>query len=452
MKYVAAIDLGTSKIAGMIARKEGDELTVLAVEREDTSSSVKRGYVHNIGELALKIKRILKKLENQFGKPIASVYVNVNGQSLRTEDNTITYSMRNDETITQELLDKLQKDAAKKSFPSEEVLEVVDPEYFINSVREISPVGVSCSQIECRYKLIVGKPNFKKNINKCFAEISGVEIAGYLTSPLSSAVAVLSDKDKELGCALVEFGAGVTSLSVYKNNLLRLLVTVPFGGENVTRDIQSLNVTAGYAEKLKFEIADASNPQNVEKGKKVRLQSAESAGDVPEIEVRKLNECVYARENEIIVNVLNQLKESGYNDKLGSGIIIAGGASEMRGLQDLFKSLTQHEVKKADLMLPIDSTGMNNVLSQPGYEQISGMLWLSEKSCLREIPETPNTGTAGQGGTQPAGTQPVTPPVAPPTGRQTGKGKKGILDRLSNKFSGFLFEEEDTDFKDDEKK
>ncbi|MCL1942077.1 MAG: cell division protein FtsA [Candidatus Azobacteroides sp.] len=443
MKYVAAIDLGTSKIVGMIAQKEGDELTVLAVERENTVSSVKRGYVHNIGELALKIKRIVKKLENKFGRPIAYIYVNINGQSLRTENNTITYSAKNDEPITRELLEKLRNNAGKKQIPSGEVLEVVDPEYFINGVRELSPIGVFCPQIECRYKLIAGNPLFKKNINRCFSEIGETEIAGYIISPLATAAAVLSEKDKELGCALVEFGAGITSLSVYKGGLLRYLVTIPFGGGNVTHDITCLNVTADYADRLKFEIGNTFNPHSTEKGKKIRLQSADIGGDAPEIDVRKLNECIHARENEIIMNVLNQLNGSGYNDKLGAGIVIAGGASEMNGLTELFKSLTPHEIRKADLMIPIDSA-RPDILVYPGCEQILGMLWLADKSCVKEpviSEQHPSESNDEKVEKKPVKIQQKQP-----------KNKKGIFDRLSGFggiVSGFLFEDENSGFNDD---
>ena len=456
MKYVAAIDLGTSKIMGMIAQKEGEVFTILEVEKEDASSSMRRGYVHNVNDVPIKIKRIIKKLENKFGKTISHVYVNINGQSLRSENNAIAYSVKDDEPITQELLDKLKKDAAKKQLPPDtEVLEVVDPEYFIKNVRELSPVGVSCSQIECKYKLLVGRPAFKRKIERCFNEIVDTDIAGYMISPVATAAAVLSESDKEMGCALVEFGAGITSLSIYKNGLLRYMVAIPFGGENVTQDICTLGVAPDYADKLKLEIGDASNPQIAEKGKTIRLQSAELPVDTPEVDVKKLNECISARETEIIANVLNQINVSGYNDKLGAGIIIAGGASQMKGLLELFKSMTTIEVKKADFMIPIEANRPDIVI-RPGYEQILGMLWLAEKSCIKEeeIIEIPDFDIVTD--------DKENPPASPdkkgkkekketrqPTGSGSKNKKGGFLSKFG-RISGFLFEDENTKFKDED--
>ncbi len=451
MKYIVAIDLGTSKIIGMAAQKTENGLIVLAVEKEDNVSSlIKRGYVHNAGELALKIKSIVKKLENRIGgKTIAKVYVNLNGQSLKSVDSSTTYLMKGDETISQELLDKLQNDARKTNLSNGETLDVVDPEYFINNVRELSPVGISCPQIECHYKLIVGKSLFKQNISRCFAAIKDINIAGYIISPLATGVAVLSDKDKELGCALIEFGAGVTTLSVYKNKLLRYLVTIPFGGQNITNDICDLNVLAPYAEKLKIEVGDCSNPSNVEKGKKTRLQSNDLSGDAPEVEVRKLNEYIFARENEILVNIINQLKNSGYNEQLGAGIIIAGGASNMRGLTDLLKGMTNHEIRRADLMIPIDISIDALKKSHAGYEQILGMLWLGNESCIKEIQQATEDKDSGNSeGTQTGGTSGNNTPAGGQTGgTQTTPKKKKIMDR----FTSILFPPEDNNedkFKD----
>lgn len=385
MEYVVAIDLGTSKVVGMVARKDDiREFTIVALEKENTSSLVKRGYVHNVGDLALVIKRVLKKLENKINKTITKVYINLNGQSLHAQEHVITYSMHEEETITQELLDKLKHDVSKIRVESGLILDVVDPEYFINNKLEQSPVGVPCSQIECHYKLIIGKTSFKKNIERCFERIGNVEIAGYRISPLATATAVLSNNDKNLGCALVEFGAGVTTLSVYKNNLLRYLITVPFGGENITKDICKLNVLEKYAERLKIEIGNCfPNDENEEDtGKMVSLKSNEFIGETPEIEIKKLNEYIFARQNEIVLNVLNQLKISGYKEQLAAGIVIAGGASEMKGLMELIKSQIDIPVKQADIFIPVEVV-QQSLLSKPaGYEQILGMLWHANKNCV----------------------------------------------------------------------
>ncbi|MCD7971315.1 MAG: cell division protein FtsA [Candidatus Azobacteroides sp.] len=385
MEYVVAIDLGTSKVVGMMARKEMNQFTVLALEEEIISSLVKRGSVHNVGDLAPVINRIIKKLENKTGKTIVSVYVNLNGQSLRAEEHIITYSMKNEDTITQELLDKLKQEVFKTHIESEDILDVVDPEYYINNTVEYSPVGIPCSQIECRYKLIIGKPSFKRNVDRCFERINQVSVADYIVSPLATSTAVLSKKDKELGCALIEFGAGVTTLSVYKNNLLRYLVTIPFGGENITKDICKLNVLEKYAEKLKVEIGNCF-PGEEEKGKKITLKSEDHSFDAPEIEVKKLNEYIFARENEIVVNVFNQLKLSGYSEQLAAGIIVAGGASRMKGLFRLLESQTNLPVKQADILIPVDVT---QKMKQTGYEQVLGMLWLAEKNCIKQYVQQP---------------------------------------------------------------
>lgn len=380
MKHIAAIDLGTSKIVGMVARKEQEEITILAIEEEKTSSLVKRGYVHNVGDLPFVIKRIIQKLENVTNERIAKIYVNINGQSLRTEDHTVVYPMKQEDEVTQELLDRLRLEVFKTRLESGEIFDVVAPEYYIKNTLEENPVGITCSQIECRYKLIVGKPSFKKNIERCFSHLNNVEIAGFFVSPLATAAAVLSPKEKELGCALIEFGAGVTTLSVYKNSLLRLLVTIPFGGSNITKDILKLDILGKYAEKLKIEIGSC-DLRKEEKGRKITLKTDEAYGDELEVDVNKLNECIFARENEIVVNVLHQLTESKYKDQLPEGIVIAGGASQMDGLYSLIEKQVPLPIRQADLQAPIND--VTHKLGHLGYEQIVGMLLLGTEDCLR---------------------------------------------------------------------
>ena len=386
MEYIAAIDLGSSKIVGMVARKENDDITILAIEKENSPSLVKKGAVHNVGDLPMVIKRVIRKLENVTGEQIAKVYVNINGPSLRAEEHIVRYTMKQDDEVTQELLDKLRLDAFNVQLESGEVFDVVAPEYYIKNTLEKNPVGITCSQIECRYKLIVGKSSFKKSIERCFKSLNNIEIAGFIVSPIATAAAVLPDKEKELGCALIEFGAGVTTLSVYKNKLLRFLVTIPFGGENITKDILHLDILGKYAENLKIENGSCDLAKE-EKGRKITLKIDDNQNDLLDVDVSKMNEYIFARENEIVVNVLNQLTNSGYKDQLPTGIIIAGGASQMDGLYPLIERQTNLPVKQADLQIPINDE--THRLTNLGYEQIVGMLLLGTENCIRPKVQTP---------------------------------------------------------------
>ena len=144
-------------------------------------------------------------------------------------------------------------------------MDVVPNEYLIDNHLETNPVGTFCSDIEANLKLIIGRPSIKKNIERCLFERSKMQIAGYIISAQATAAALLTSNEKSLGCALIDFGAGTTTLSIYKDDLLRYMITIPFGGKNITKDIGTLNVLDTDAEKLKIAFGSAISTPITEK-------------------------------------------------------------------------------------------------------------------------------------------------------------------------------------------
>ena len=176
------------------------------------------------------------------------------------------------------------------------VLDVVSPSYFLDDKPESNPVGVPCSRIEARYKLIVGRPSLKLNIVNSISEQAKIEIAGILVSPLALGDVVLSDNEKDLGCALIGFGAGVTTISVYKGGKLASLSVVPFGGNLITKDITNLRVVESEAERLKITYGSAKADRDNDMTIQVSL--ADGMG-LREIKLAELNGVIEARMDEI---------------------------------------------------------------------------------------------------------------------------------------------------------
>ena len=132
-----------------------------------------------------------------------------------------------------------------------DILDVAPQEYKIGNNLQADPVGVAGSHIEGRFLNIVARASIKKNLERCF-EQAKIEIADLLISPLVTANAVLSESERRSGCALIDFGADTTTISVYKNNILRFLTVLPLGGNSITRDITSMQMEEEEAERLKI--------------------------------------------------------------------------------------------------------------------------------------------------------------------------------------------------------
>src|SRR5690606_36072490 len=180
---------------------------------------------------------------------------------------------------------------------------VADVEYYIDDKPERNPVGVTGSQIEAGFELIVGRPNLMHNIEKSISAKTELEIAGYVVGPTAVAAIALTDEEKELGCAFLDFGAGTTTLSVYKEGILRRMVVIPFGGRNITRDICALNFTDNDAEQ-----------DNIKFGKALETHEGPlftaPFSSKPDVDLAERNHVIVMRLDELIANIREHISLS----------------------------------------------------------------------------------------------------------------------------------------------
>lgn len=338
--FIAAIELGSSKITGIAGRKNSDgSMQVLAYATEDSSSFIRKGVIYNLDKTAQSLNSIINKLEGLLYNSIGRVYVGIGGQSLCSVKNVISRTLPEDTIITQELIDEIFEENCAIPYVDKDILEVVPQEYKIGNNLQADPVGVTGSSIEGRFLNIVARSSVKKNLERSF-EQGKVEIADLLIAPIVTANAVLTESEKRSGCALVDFGADTTTISIYKNNILRHLTVIPLGGNNITRDITSLQVEEEEAENLKIKYGDALYEEAEGENESCKLDDGER-----NIDLARLNDIIIARTEEIIENVWNQIQLSGHNNLL-AGIVLTGGGANLKNLCELFQNRTQQEKVK----------------------------------------------------------------------------------------------------------
>ncbi|MEG1585965.1 MAG: cell division protein FtsA, partial [Bacteroidales bacterium] len=256
-EFIAAVDLGTSKIVGIVGSKNTDgSLFIHAIEKEDSDACIKRGCIQNVDETASKVKRLITKLENRARCKIGKIYVGLGGQSLQSIDHKVTRQLNEETPITDQIIASLKEVSMQMPVGNKEILEIVPSEYLVDGKRVGQPVGVYGSEIEATHKIIIGRPVLRKNLNRMLEKIH-LPLAGYILSPLAGA-SVLSEPEKSLGCVLVDFGAATTTVSIYKDGLLRHLAVIPLGGNTITKDIASLQLLENEAEKVKTYFGNAA--------------------------------------------------------------------------------------------------------------------------------------------------------------------------------------------------
>lgn len=441
--FIAAIDLGTSHIVGMVGTKnEVGALSIIAYEVENSGTCIRRGCVYNVKETALKIKRLIQKLENKLsGVKIGKVYVGLGGQSIRSIEHTVCKVLGTDGVVTDEIIDSLYQECKNYRPDMLSVLDVVSPTFFLDDKPESNPVGVPCTRIEGRYKLIVGRPSLRLNTVNSIAEQAKVGIANIEVSPLALGDVVLSANEKDLGCALVDFGAGVTTVSVYKGGKLASLSVIPLGGNLITRDITHLKVVESEAERLKVAYGSAKMDANADMT--IQVSMADGMG-LREIKLADLNNVIEARMNEILENVYAQLEATGLMNVLGAGVVITGGGAALRNLPAVMMDRLKMEVRYSSVRKGVVVGGDVTILaSHPEYAVAIGLLAKGTENCAIVLPDPEPVEETGKE----LGSEESDPSSKPSNSGKTEKGgkkgKPGFWDRVADKFGKTLFEEDD---------
>lgn len=333
-EIIVAIEFGSSKIRAIAGSKNIDgSIRVLDIEQVDARNCIRKGIVYNIDKTVMCLKHIIEQMENVLDLHIHQVYVGLGGQSLRTKKNMVSRNFDTKTVISQEIVDGLLDANQNTDYAGYEILEVVPQEYRVGLDATTDPVGVLGNQIEGTFLNVIAKAELKEYILKC-VQACDLDVAGIFVSPTVVSECVLTDAEKRSGCALVDFGYGTTTVAVYKMNLLRHLAVIPLGGNNITLDICSQQVEEDDAEDLKIKYGSAySVPESEEQAKNLLVNNGRT------IEERILADIVEAREEEILSNVAAQLRHSGYQEKLLGGIVVSGGAANVKHMD---KAIVAH--------------------------------------------------------------------------------------------------------------
>ena len=335
-EFIVAMELGSSHLSAIAGKKEADgSLRILALEREDSSSYIRRGAVFNIDKTVQSLSNIIQRLQTQLKTEITQVYVGVGGQSVRSEKNIITKDLAPDTIITDRMVVELMDANRELKYPGQEIIDVINQEHKVDTQYLTEAVGIQCSHLEGNFLNILQRKLFNQNLNRCFQD-AGITIAELITAPIALADNILTDAEKRSGCALVDIGSSTTTVLVYSKNMLRRLVVIPLGSGNITKDIASLQIDEEEAEKLKIQYGCA-----LTQDEETEEESYPVEGD-RQIEASLLRNIVEDRTEELIKNVWKQIFLE-YNDGLNGGIILTGGGSNLKGLAEAFRYHTHAE-------------------------------------------------------------------------------------------------------------
>lgn len=360
-KVIVAIELGSSKISGVAGQiLTGGSLKVLAYAHVPSSSCIRHGAVYNLDKTANAIAEVVGRLDNILSTRIEKVYVGYNAKGLRSVISRVEHRFDEETVVSQEVIDDMFQQCSEIEYEGYVNLFQESQEYVIDSKRgmETDPMGVACRSLEGNYLNILLKKQVADYIAQCFRAAQVQILDGYV-APMAQADAVLSDDDRQQGCALVDYGADTTTVSVYKNGLLRYLRVIPLGSALITRDLSAiLKIEMEQAEQIKCTYGLCNLISGQDSEETILLNDRN-------VSLNEIGEIIEARNEEIIRNVAAQIKASGYNDVLYAGIVLTGGGSQLRQLDQVFMKI-------------MDSVRKPRIIAEP----LCGVVW-NEQSWKR---------------------------------------------------------------------
>lgn len=335
-ELVVGLDLGTTKIAAIVGRRnEFGKVEILGVGKAE-SLGVNRGVVVNIEQTVASIKTAVAIAADKANVDIGEVIVGIAGQHIKSMQHRgmITRQSLDDEVNQRDIDNLIDNMHRLVMSPGEEIIHVIPQEYIIDSESGIkNPIGHSGIRLEGNFHIITGQVSAVKNIFKC-VDRSGLQTVDMHLEPLASADAVLSDEEKEAGVVLVDIGGGTTDVAIFYDGIIRHTAVIPFGGNIITDDIkEGCGIIRTQAEQLKVKFGSALAQENQEN----EIISIPGLRGRPhkEISVKFLSQIIQARMEEILEFVLFEIKSSGYERKLAAGIVVTGGGAMLKHLPQL---------------------------------------------------------------------------------------------------------------------
>ncbi len=340
-EIIVGLDIGTTKIACIVGQKDEYGKIEIMGYGKTPSLGVKRGVVANIENTVNSIKKAVEEAEEQSGVEIHRVHVGIAGQHIRSQQHRGNI-IRDDpnKEISQVEIEKLINDMYKLNMaPGEEIIDVIPQDFIIDNEEGVDqPRGMLGSTLEANFHIIIGQTAAAKNIYTCVRK-AGLEVDALILEPIASAQAVLTDEEKEAGVALVDIGGGTTDIAIFHNNIIRHTAVIPFGGEIITEDVkEGCSIIKRYAEDLKVKFGSALAEQNSD-NEVVSIPGLR--GRPPkEITLKNLAGIIEARLEEIIELIDSEIKSSGYKKKLIGGIVLTGGGSQLKHIDQLAQYIT----------------------------------------------------------------------------------------------------------------
>jgi len=348
---------------------------------QHVSRGLKKGVVINIDSTVNAIQRAIEEAELMADCTIKNVFTGIAGSHVQSINARGMVKIK-DAEVTQADVARVIETAQAIALPSDQqILHILTQEYIIDGQEDVrEPLGMSGMKLEVKVHIVTGAvaaaQNIVKSIKRC-----GLEVTDLILQPLASSEAVLTEDEKELGVCLVDIGGGTTDIAVFKQGAIRHTAVIPIAGDQITNDVAvALRTPTQSAEDIKIKhgcaLRQLADPREV-----VEVQGTDGR-ESRQLSVQTLAEVIEPRVVELYEFVLAELRRSGLEEMIASGIVITGGSAMMKGMVELGEEIFHMPVRMG---LPRYVGGLSEVVSNPRYATGVGLLLIGKRQVAQQI-------------------------------------------------------------------
>ena len=367
---VVALDIGTSKVAALVAELRADgSLEILGMGGHE-SKGLKKGVVVNIEATVNAVQRALEEAELMADCKIASAFTGIAGSHIKSFNSTGMVAIKDREVGALDVARAIETAKAVNIPTDQQILHVLRQEFIIDGQEDVrEPIGMSGVRLEVKVHIVTGAVSAAQNIVKCVRRC-GLEVNDLILQPLASSRAVLSEDETDLGVCLVDVGGGTSDIAVFTHGAIRHTAVIPIAGDQITNDIaMALRTPTAEAEVIKVRHGVALR-QLADPNEMIEVPGIGDRG--PRVMSRQtLAEVIEPRVEELFSLVQQVLRESGFEELLSSGVVLTGGSSVMRGMVELGEEIFHMPVRVG---MPRYAGGLADVVRSPRYATAVGLL------------------------------------------------------------------------------
>ena len=366
---LVGLDIGTTKICVVVAKVAEGKVNIVGIGSHP-STGLRKGVVVNMDSTVNSIKKAVEEAELMAGIKIDSCLVGIAGAHIKSFNSNGVVAIKDKEVRRDDVARAI--DAAKAvAIPADrELIHVIPQEYIIDDQDGIKdPIGITGVRLEVKTHIVTGSVSSAQNIIKC-CKLAGLNVDDIILGQLASSEATLTPEEKEIGVALVDIGGGTSDIAVFISGSIKFTSVLPFGGNNITNDIAiGLRTPLEEAEKIKKKYGCAFASMI---GANETIEVPSVGGRKPRTLMRKtLADIIEPRVEEISSLIYQEIKKSGAERLLASGVVVTGGCANLEGIPELAENIFNLPARRG---YPIGLGGLVDVVNNPIYATGVGLL------------------------------------------------------------------------------